>query len=272
MEFFSILLASLFSALSPVGWIVDQRIETAFRSRLTDVETLQVRVDNTPNYQLLQGKIQRLRLAARGVNLTPELRLKSFALETDPIALDINRFREGNFSSLSEARSGLNQPLNVALKLNLTEADINDFLASPRAKARLESIIQRITQQLPGGRNQRYELLSTKLQFLENDRFILDLDIRVSRRQREEWEDFNLRVESGIEVSQGKQLRLINPVFLVDDSPLPSRLVEAVSARLSNRLDLSNLEKQKIIARLLQLKIEEDEVKLAAFVQIAKLP
>lgn len=269
MEFLSILLFSLVSAISPIGLIVDQRLESVFRSRVQDVETLEVRVDNAPSYQLLQGQIQRIRLASRGVNLGSDFRLKSFALETDAIMIDLAAFQEGEFESLSQFQLALDQPLNVALKMSLAEEDINNFLASPQAKSRLEAIIQRVAQQLPSGRNQRYELLSTELQFQENASLTWDIRLRVSRRQREEFQDFNLRLVTGIEVIAGKQIALVEPSLTVDGEPLPSRLVKAFSERLSDRLDLKTLENKKITARLLQLKIEEDEVKLAAFVQMA---
>lgn len=269
MEFLSILLASLIGGISPLGLILDQRIEARLRERITEVETLKVRVDNTPSYQLLQGKMQRLRLASRGIYLTPNLRLASFALETDPIALNLPQLQQGEFNSLSAVRQTLTAPLGVGIKASLNEQDFNRFFSSPEVKTRLEAIMGRVAEQLPSGRNQRYELLSSDWAFSEDNRFVLNLQIRVARRQREEWQDFNLRLESGIAVQQGKQLALVEPEFTVDGEPLPPRLVDAVSARISSRFDLEVLEEQKITARLLQLKIEEDEVKLAAFVQIA---
>ncbi|AFZ45054.1 hypothetical protein PCC7418_2925 [Halothece sp. PCC 7418] len=269
MEFFSILLAGLFSSLSPFGWIVDQRVEAAFRSRVNAVDTLDVRVDNTPNYQLLRGKLQRLRLASRGVEFTPDLRLKTFALETDLIAVDFETFREGNFSSFSQLQNALKQPLNAAFQLTFTEKDLNRFFATAEVKTQLNAIAQRVAQQLPSTRNQRYKLLSTTVNFTENNRLIVDLKLRVSRRQGERFQDFDLRVASGIKVQQGKELIFVAPRITVDGKPLPPRLVPIIEQRIRDRVNLGRLREEKIIARLLQLEIEEDEVKLAAFVQIA---
>lgn len=268
MEFFSILLAGLFSSLSPFGWIVDQKVETAFRSRVSEVETLAVRVDNTPNYQLLQGKLQRLRLVSRGVAFTPDLRLKTFAVETDPIAVDFETLREGNFRSLSQFQNALQQPLNAAFKLTLTEADLNRFLATPRVKTRLSAIVQRVAQQLPSSRNQRYKLLSTTVDLTENNRLIVNLKVRVSRSKQDTFQDFDLRFVSEFKVQQGQELRLVAPQITVDGKPLPPRLVSIIEQRLRDRLNLGRLNQEKIIVRLLQLEIEEDEVKLAAFVQM----
>ncbi len=270
MEFFSILLAGLFGSLSPLGWIVDQRVEAAFRSRVHEVETLAVRVDNTPNYQLFNGNLQRLRLASRGVELTPDLRLKAFAMETDAISVDFETFREGNFSSLSQLQNTLKQPLNAAFQVTLTENDLNRFFATPAVKTRLSAIAQRIAQQLPSPRNQRYELLSSTVEFRDDQRLGINLKLRVSRPQREAFRDFTVYFASELNIQQGKQLLLVNPVVRVDGEPLSGQLVNILRQRIQSRFNLANLDQKQMIARLLQLKIEEDEVKLAAFVQIAR--
>lgn len=269
MELLSVLFAGLFGAISPFGWIVDQKIEAAFRSRVTAVETIAVRVDNTPSYRLLKGKIQRLRLASRGVDLTPHLRLKSLAIETDPIAADWAVLRGGEFGSFPQVQSVLEEPLNAALQVTLNETDLNRFLASPAVKTRFNAMAQRIVEQLPSGRNQHYELLSTTVNLKDNNRLTVDLDLQVSRHQNNQFREFDLRVESGIKIQQGKKLSLVEPKVTVDGKPLPPRLVTIVSERISARFNLGTLNEEKMIARLLQLKIEEDEVKLAAFVQIA---
>jgi len=269
MELLSVFFAGLFGAISPFGWIVDQKVEAAFRSRVTAVETIAVRVDNTPSYRLLKGKIQRLRLVSRGVHLTPHLRLKSLAIETDPIAADWAVLRGGEFGSFPQVQSALEKPLNAALQVTLNETDLNRFLASPEVKTGFNAMAQRIFEQLPSSRNQRYEILSATVNFKDNNRLTVDLDLRVSRSQNNQFREFDLRVESGMKVQQGKRLSLVEPKVTVDGKPLPPRLVTIVSERINARFNLGTLNEEKMIGRLLQLKIEEDEVKLAAFVQIA---
>jgi len=55
----TIILSGLLGLVSPVGSVIDRTAENAIRSRFEKVEQLQVRVDNAPSYQLLQGKVQR---------------------------------------------------------------------------------------------------------------------------------------------------------------------------------------------------------------------
>ncbi|MGB5771982.1 MAG: DUF2993 domain-containing protein, partial [Crocosphaera sp.] len=51
MEWFTILLSSFITIISPVGLIVDRVVADALRSQVAGVEELAVRIDNTPSYQ-----------------------------------------------------------------------------------------------------------------------------------------------------------------------------------------------------------------------------
>jgi hypothetical protein len=63
MEFFTLLVSGALGLVTPVGLVVDQAAVGAIRSQLAQVEQLQVRVDNAPTHQLLQGKVERVRVA-----------------------------------------------------------------------------------------------------------------------------------------------------------------------------------------------------------------
>jgi hypothetical protein len=81
------LVSSLLALVSPVGLVVDQIALNAIRSQFEKVDQLQVRIDNAPSYQLLQGKVERVRIAGRGLQLK-QIRIAAIELETDPINLD----------------------------------------------------------------------------------------------------------------------------------------------------------------------------------------
>lgn len=52
-------------------------------------DTLEVRVDNAPNYQILLGNVDRIRVAGRGVYVLEFLRIDEVDIETDPISIDL---------------------------------------------------------------------------------------------------------------------------------------------------------------------------------------
>ncbi len=88
MEFISFVLSGLLGFITHAGVVFDTAAEDAIRSQLSNVEKLQVRVDNPPTHQLLQGKIKKIRIAARGLHLKQyNFRINALKLETDEITL-----------------------------------------------------------------------------------------------------------------------------------------------------------------------------------------
>jgi hypothetical protein len=66
MELISIILSALLGGVGTGGVVVDTLAEAALRNQVAGAESLQVRIDNVPNYQLINGRIEHTRVAARG--------------------------------------------------------------------------------------------------------------------------------------------------------------------------------------------------------------
>jgi hypothetical protein len=256
MEFLTILLSGLLALVSPVNLISDKVVESAFRSRLSKVEQLRVRLDNAPNYQIVQGKVERLRIAGRGLWLTPDIRIGALELETDPINVDLQRLRQGGQKS---ARESLRQPAQAGVRLVLTEEDINQALQSPAVAARLRLVGSRLL----GGPPERYEFVNPKVDLLGNNRLRFQVEVREKNA-----EPLALTVESGLGITAGQRLQLIEPGVSVNGRALSPGLVAGFTRALGNRFDLRSLEEAGITARLLKLDINTSELELAAFVRV----
>jgi hypothetical protein len=220
------------------------------------VEELRVRVDNAPNYQLVQGKVERVRVAGRGLWLTPDVRIGTLELETDPMSVDLQRLRQGGQKS---ARASLRQPVQAGVHLVLTEEDINHALQSPAVAARLRLIGSRIL----GGSPERYEFVNPKVDLLGNNRLRFQVEVREKNA-----DPLALIVESGLGIAAGHKLQLIEPAVSVNGRPLSRALVAGFTRALGNRFDLRSLEEAGITARLLKLDINTSELELAAFVRV----
>jgi hypothetical protein len=256
MELFAILLSGLLGVLSPVNLVVDKIVESNLRSRLNKVEQLQVRVDNAPNYQLVQGKVERVRIGGRGLWLTPEIRIGALELETDPVNVNIQRLRQGGGGS---PRSSLREPLQAAVRLVLTQVDINRVLQSPAVASRL----QRLWSGVFGGSPERYQILNPRVEFLGEKRFRFQMEV-----QEQDAEALALTVESGLGITAGRSLQLVEPAVLINGRPLSPALTGGFSRGISDRFNLRTLEDAGIIARLLKLDITTGELEIAAFVRV----
>lgn len=256
MEFLTILLSGLLALVSPIGVVTDKIIANNLRSRLNKVEQLQVRVDNAPSYQLVQGKVERVRIAGRGLWLTPDIRVGALEIETDPLNVDLQRLRQGGQSS---PKAALRQPAQAGIRLALTEADINKALQSPAIMARLRVLGSRFL----GGSPEAYEVLNPRMDFLGNNRIRFQVELR-----QKDGETTAFMVESGLSFTAGHSLKLMEPEVSLNGRSLSPILIAGFSEGISRRFDLRTLEEAGITARVLQWKIDTDELQAAAFVRV----
>lgn len=261
MEFLTILLSALLIFISPGGLIIERAAENAIRSRLESVEELQVRVDNTPSYQILQGKIERVRIAGRGLRVTPDIRIAALEVETEPINVDIQSLRRGGRIPLLKT---LRAPLQAATRIVLSQEDINQALQTPEIINRLRNLGSRLLDVSEAEQLQRYEIFNPKIEFLDNNRARLQVEIQ----ERGYPERLAILVEAKVEVIDGRRLQLTEPVVLVNGEKAPARVVKGLVVGISRRLDLQNFEKTGILARILELKISPAQLEMAAFVRI----
>jgi hypothetical protein len=78
-------------------------------------------------------------------------------------------------------------------------------------------------------------------------------------------------VETGLEIIREQQLQFVDPAIVVNNRPLPPAFAAGLAKRVSDRLSLATLADAGVIARLLQLEIEDNQVEIAAFVQLESL-
>jgi len=260
MEFLTILLSSVLALVSPVGLVTDQVLENSLRSRFNQVEQLQVRVDNAPSYQLIQGKIDRVRIAGRGLWVTPDVRIATLEIETDPINVDLQRIRQ---SGQNSPRESLRQPLQAGVRLALTAADINKTLQSPAVTTRLRQVAGRFL----GSSAERFDFLNPRVTFLGNNRIRFQMEV-----QEKDAQPIALSLESGVSITNGHRLQLIEPTVSVNGNALPPELVTGFIGGISDRLDLRTMEEAGITARILKLKIDPNELEVAIFVRVDALP
>lgn len=265
MELFTILLSVLLTIVSPGGLLVESRLENSLRSRLGEVEQIAVRVDNTPSYNYLQGEIDRVRIATRGVLLAPDLRIEALELETDPLKVDLQRLRQGNLTALNEV---FQEPLQAGVRLVLTEADLNQALTSPAIMALLQDIVTRLGARLPGNFGQRYQLANPEIELLEQGRVRFTADLNVLNAQGNIIEKVQTSLETAVEIVAGQQLRLVNTNASINGIPLPPPLVNTLTQGIGDRFNIRLLENFGIQARLLDLDINANDVEIASFIQV----
>lgn len=256
MEIITAILASLLAIASPIGAVVDQLAENAIRDQLAGAEQLHVRIDNVPNYQLISGRVDHVRVAGRGVYPVSSLRIDTFDLETDPIDVD--------FASLQQGKLKLDQPAAAALHLILKADDINAFLQTESVQSWINGFQFNLPGQSAGREAKRYGLANPVVKLVEGDRIGLSVDLQ----DRVLDEPLSIDIETGIAIANGHQLQLIDPHILIDGQEAPPQLLTSLIEGANRQLTLRVLEKSGITARVLNLQVRNNELDLAVFAKV----
>jgi len=265
MELITIILSGMLSALSNVGWVTEAIAENTLASNVESVEKLEVRVDNRPNYQLVNGKLDKLRIATRGILLKQDLRIDLLELESDPISLDINGLSNSN---LEGVQNSLQQPLQAAARIVITEVDLTTALQSEILRQQLQEILNNLVAKRAGNSTRAYEVSDIKIDLLPANRIKLELQLSRSGASQTSDRELAIALELGIEVIAGTRIQLIDPQGTVNGRQMSERLLGGFAEGISDRLNLTSLESLGILARLLQLEVTEDKIELVAFTRI----
>ncbi len=262
MELIAILLSSITALFSFGGVVVDKNIETALQSQFERVEQLQVRTDNAPVHQIFNGKIDKVRIAGRGLWVTNDLRIDTLEVETDPIAVDLRAIQS---DGQNPQATSLKQPIQAGVKLNISEEDLNNFLKSPDAIARLQKMTTSTLGGAAAGSLQKdYQIVNPQVRFLENNRLGITANL-----QDGSGEKLVVNLETGISVTGGRQFQLVEPTAVVGGTPVPPFLLAGLTAGLAEGLNVDMLEQRGITARMLQFKVSPGKLELAAFVRVS---
>ena len=280
MEILTIILASLMSLGSSGGIILDKIAQAKISSQVISIEQQAVRIDNQPNYNVARGKLARVRIASRGVLIEPGVRIAILDLETDPLAVKPSELK---LSSIDSLRESLNAPATGAARIVINEADFNQTLQSPEIQKRLQDNLNRLIVRKAGSSNISYNLTDVRLELRPQNRIQVSFKLdrprpnlnsaaesaqmgtsRTNNRSRE----LAISLELTFKVIDGQMIRIVDPQGTVNGSPMSSRLLNGFAEGISDRLDLNILEEDGILARILQLEINEDNLQLVGFVRL----
>jgi hypothetical protein len=261
MELITILLSGIASLFSLTGVVVDKNVETAFLSQIDRAEQLQVRADNAPVHQILDGKINKLRIAGRGLWVTKDLRVDTLDIETDPIAVNLKATQA---DGQKPGTSALKQPIQAGLRLKFNEEDLNNFLKSPDSIAQLQKMTTSTFGSAAGSLNKDYQITNPQIRFLANNR----VGLKAELQDPGSGEKLPITLEAGINLIGGRKFQLVEPTAMVGATPVPPFILSGLTTSVSERLNLDVLESRGLTARILQFKVNPQQLELAAFVRI----
>lgn len=254
MQFLAGLLSVLIAIVAPAGLVLEQVAQRAVRSQFKQVEHLRVRVDSAPSYQLVNGRADRVRLAARGLYPLDGVRLEALEIETDLIAVELQKSPQ------------LKQPLRAGVRLVVTAEDINRALRSPTVVNQLRQLGIGALSPNDAQQAERFLVLNPRVEFLRDRR----IRLQATLQETGDPEQVEVVVEFGLAFPAGRQVQLLQPKASLDGQQVPPEIMTTIAEGIPDRLDLRQLERSGIILRILNYQLDPKQLEMAAFVQYPK--
>ncbi len=261
MDVIAILLALLSGAGNGVGLLVDQTAEQILRDQLDQADVLEVRVQSLPNYQLIQGRADRILVAGRGLARVPFPRIDVLELETDPIFLNPSALRGGPLE--------FDQPLQAAIRVVIREADLNTALQAAEVLEQFQDIEAELPfSSRPGSDSNVFDLRNPAADFLPDNRVQLSAQLVEKTEAGDELDALDIDFRARLEVEAGQTLRLESPEFLLGSVPVPREIANAFLGGLNDVFDLSELDEQGFVIRVLNFEVDDDTLEVIGFVRV----
>ena len=262
MEILAGILALLAGLTGGAGFAVDRVARNALMEQLDNADLLEVRVQSAPNLKLVAGRIDRVLLAGRGLEIQPYPRIELLELESDPVKVG---FDGGDLS--------LESPLRVALRFSVTEADVNASLQSPQV---LEQF-QGIEANLPvfGDRDgpEVFDVEEPAVELLGDNRLRLQARLVLQDESKDPDQEQALDIDfvTSVLLEDGQRLLLVKPEMSLNGEPLPEEIADAFAGGVSRALDVSEFEERDIFVRLLDLEISDDTLSAVGILKLESL-
>ncbi len=296
MQIFILILSSLISVLSPVNFGIDKVAESTIRGQFKKVEQLKVRVDNTPVHNAIGGKVDKIRIAGRGLFPLEGIRIDTLEFETDPININVKALQK-------EKKAELQAPLGVGMRLVIREEDLISALRAPVVQQEIQKLLRGLNnnktkqaQAEPSGkvepsgdagrtgipqriqdlrtRLDEYRILNPKVEFLPGGRIKLELEVEEVKTA----EKLKIEAESGITFAEGQRLTLTSPILKLNGVELPEQIIQSFATDLFNRFkteqlsslpgSLGQVKWSQLTARVIKLQVKDKKLELVAFLRL----
>lgn len=232
---------------------LDKAAEIAISSQLDHVEQVSVDVATNPG-KLVQGKVDSVNVAGKGMVFKQELRIEN--LEVEAGAVNINPFKA------LIGQMELTQPADAQAQIVLTEADLNQALSSEYLRRKITGLEVSVQ-----GKSHHVDLQQVSLELVGSGKMALDVTLALP------------------ESAEQKQLQAVVIPTLKDDGNridfeilsaecqgMSLEFVTALFRELMSLLDFRNFELDGFSLQLKRLEVVRGKLLIDATTVIEKIP
>ena len=265
MEVLVYILSGILAIATSVNAVGDKIIENQIKSQVKSVDTLAVRIDNAPNHNALAGKVQRVRVATRDLEVSDAIAFKALELDIDGINVKLKEWLNEDLVSDIDGvptlrlRELVEQPVNMASRIVLTQEQLDNILKSESLNIglsqRLEDVLNQVSED-----DEDFTVSSFQLDLIDTNRVAVRMKIPDTQGDFGKVnEELDVDLELGIEVVDGKSFEFSDQKIFINGEEIEPEY-EVLIAR---PITLEILEQVGIQARVIQWKSDENELELA---------
>ena len=265
METLVYILSGILAIATSVNAVGDKLLKNTIESQVKSVDTLAVRIDNAPNYSALGGKVQRVRVATRDLEISDAIAFKALELDIDGINVKLKEWLNEDLVSEIDGvptlrlRELVEQPVNMASRVVLTQEQLDNILKSESLNLglsqRLEDVLNRVSED-----DEDFTVSSFRLDLIDTNRVAVRMKIPDTKGDFGKVnEELDVDLELGIEVIDGKSFEFSDQKIFINGEEIEPEY-EVLIAR---PITLEILEQVGIQARVIQWKSDENELELA---------
>lgn len=265
MEILVYILSGILAIAASVNAVGDQILKNTIESQVKSVDTLAVRIDNAPNYNALSGKVQRVRVATRDLEISDAIAFKALELDIDGINVKLREWLNEDLVSEIDGvptlrlRELVEQPVNMATRIVLTQEQLDSILQSETLNLGLSQILEDILNRVDED-DKDFTVSSFRLDLIDTNRVAVRMKIPDPQGEIGKInEELDVDLELGIEVIDGKSFEFSDQKVFVNGEEI-EREYEILIAR---PITLEILEQLGIQARIIDWKSDDNELELA---------
>jgi hypothetical protein len=145
MEILVSLLTGLLAIATSVNMVGDHLVKKKIRSAVQEVDTVAVRIDNTPNYDAFYGKVKRVRIATRDLKLSSAVAFKALELDIDRFNISLKELLKEDLVTGIDGvptlrlRELFESPVQMGMRMVFTQKQLDNILQSETINSTLSN-------------------------------------------------------------------------------------------------------------------------------------
>lgn len=269
MEILVSVLSGLLAIASSVNLVGDRLVEKKIRSAVQEVDTVAVRIDNTPNYDAAYGRFKRVRIATRNLKLSSAVAFKALEVDLDRFDISLQEFlKEDLVTEIDDVptirlRELFESDVKLGIRMVFSQKQLDNILQSETVNSSLSKRLTDIFNRIDDDDGE-FSINSFVLDLIGNNRLALRTKITdVDGEYVKKGEVIDVDLEFSVKLVDESSFEFFAPRIYVEGEEVEPKNETLTAQPVTFKV----LDVVGINTKALKLNFDQDELELALFVR-----